>query len=196
MSSFSIWTFVTLVMGIPGAAWGSIQIYNYFFGPKPLAPNALNAVVTPEQSVDEERVLVKFDMARALLPGTFEYKISTILRNLPSDDQLPLLIAPEYVSEWARKRYDLWVGIAGLILSLAITPLFLLAVSIWTDGISTKGSIVVGAIVVAFLSVPFAMLRRAVKAKRLSRRAERFAKFREDNGLRLAFEWTPIKSRY
>jgi hypothetical protein len=193
---FSIWTLLALLVALPGSVWGCIQIYDYYCGPQPKIPNTLDAVLPPDQPTDEERALVKFDMARALWPGTLEFKISTILQDVPSNDQLPLLLAPEYVSKWAQKRYDLWTGLAGLILSLSITPSFVLGMSIWRDGISTRGIVILSAFVIVFLSIPFAMFRRAFRARRLSRRADRFAELCEESGLRLAFEWTAIKSRY
>jgi hypothetical protein len=194
---FSIWTsLLALIVAMPSAVWGCIQIYHYCFGPRPDVPNALNAIAPPDRPTDDERVLVKFDMARAMSPGTLEYKISTIVRDVPPDVQLPFLMFPEYVSEWAQKRYELWTGIAGIILSLSLTPFFALGMAIWKEGISTKGIILVSAAAIAFLSIPFVMFRWGFRAKRLSRSAARFAEFREENGLRLGFEWTAIKSLY
>jgi hypothetical protein len=164
--------------------------------PKTNAPNALNAIAMPEQQADDERVLVKFDMARAMWPGTLEYNISVALRDAPPNIQMPLLMFPEYVSERAQKRYDLWSGIAGLILSLSITPFFMFGMAIWTERFSIRSIFIVSAVVIALLSIPFAMLRYAFRQKRLSRRAARLAELKEENGLRLAFEWTAPKSRY
>jgi hypothetical protein len=193
---FSIWTLLGLIIGCPGAVWGCIQIYNYYFDPKLDAPNTLGATAPIEQQTDDERVLVKFDMARAMRPGTLEYKISTIMKDVPPSIQMALFMFPEYVSARAQKRYELWTGIAGLILSLSLTPFFMLGMAIWTEGFSIKGFIFASAIVIAFLSVPFAMFRWGFRAKRLSRSAARFAALKEENGLRLAFEWTAIKSRH
>ena len=117
---FSIWTLLALIIGSPGAVWGCIQIYNYYFGLKPHAPNALNAIAPPEQPADNERVLVKFDMARSMWPGTLEYKISAIIRDLPLNSQMLVLMFPEYVSERVQKRYELWTGIAGLIVQFSL----------------------------------------------------------------------------
>jgi hypothetical protein len=192
---FSIWTMLALIMGTPGAVWGCIQIYNYYFGPKQNAPNALNAIALPEQQAGDERVLVKFDMARAMWPGTLEYNISATLRDAPPTMQMPLLMFPEYVSERAQKRYDLWSGIAGLILSLSLTPFYMLGLAIWTTGISTRGIVIVSAAVITLLFILFAMFRYAFRQKRLSRSAARLAELKEENGLRLAFEWTAPKSR-
>ena len=193
--TFSIWTMLALVMGTPGAVWGCIQIYNYYLGPKQNTPNALNAIALPEQQAGDERVLVNFDMARAMWPGTLEYNISAALRDAPPNIHMPLLMFPEYVSERAQMRYDLWSGIAGLILSLSLTPFYMLALAISTTGVSTRGIFIVSAFVIGFVIIPFAMFRYAFKQKRLSRSAARLAELKEENGLRLAFEWTAPKSR-
>jgi len=109
---------------------------------------------------------------------------------------MPLLMFPEYVSERAEKRYDLWSGIAGLILSLSLTPFFMFGMTIWAEGFSKRGIFIVSAVVIAFLSIPLAMFRYAFRQRRLSRNAARLAELKEENGLRLAFEWTAPKSRF
>jgi hypothetical protein len=186
---------LALVMASPGAIWGCIQIYNYYLGPKTNAPDTLNAIAFSEDPADDERILVKFDMARSMWPGTLEYKISAALRDAPPNSQMLFLMFPEYFSERAQKRHDLLSGIAGLILSLALTPFFMIGMAIWNDGVSTKGIFIVSALVLAFLSIPTTMFRYALRQKRLSRSAEKLAELKEENGLRLAFEWTAPKSQ-
>jgi hypothetical protein len=154
----------------------------------------LNAISSSEPAADEERVLVKFDMARALWPGTLEYKISAALRDVPPTVQMPLLMYPEFVAERAKKRHSLWTGIAGLILSLSMTPFFALGMALHEVGITPKGILFSIAMAIAVFGPAFLMFRWGTKAKRISRCAERFAEIKKENGLRLAFEWTAPRS--
>ena len=192
--TFSVWTLLGLIIAFPGAAWASIQVFNYCFGPQPTAPGTLNAIASSGRKPEEERVLVQFDMARWMWPGTLENKISVILRGVPASLQMPLLMFPKFVVERAQKRYELWTGLAGLLLSLSITPFLALGLALFQVGITAKSILVTSAMVIAVVAPASVMLRWGFKAKRISRCAASFAELQKENGLRLGFEWTAMKS--
>jgi hypothetical protein len=107
---------------------------------------------------------------------------------------MQFLTFPEYVGEKAHKRHDLWIGLGGLALNIAFVLLPALFTAVWQVGITARSASIASVVVLAVLAPTIAMLRWGFRAKRVSRSAERFADLQKENGLRLAFEWTAIKS--
>jgi hypothetical protein len=186
----TIWT---LIIGIPGCIWSVIQIFRYFKTPDAKVPEPFNATAELPSSGDE-RVLVKFDMARAMMPGSLENRISAILRDVPHDDQMPLLVFPEYVREKKQSSWELWSGLTALYISFLPWVYFSMYLFISTRDLTPRQLFFEIAIVIALPVPPTLTFRKALRAKRLARRAVRFIELQNENGLRLAFEWTASKT--
>jgi hypothetical protein len=190
---FSIWTVITIILAIPGAVWATIQIYRHSRAPDPKAPDTLNAISSSDRS-DDERVLRKFDMARAMWPGTLENRISMILRGVPARDQMPLLLFPEYVREKSQNSRELWLALAVLYANILGPQYILFSIAIFHGAFTAKQMFVIVGSMLVLAAPPIMMIRRGLNARRLSRRAARFIELqKEENALRLAFEWTAIK---
>lgn len=184
---------ITIILGIPSAVWATIQIWRHFSAPRPKGPDTLNAISSPDRP-DDERVLRKFDMARAMWPGTLENRIAMILRDVPVRDQMPLLLFPEYVRDKAQSSYELWIALAVLYISFLVPPYILFPMVMSQDAFTAKQIFVISVLTLVLATPPIVMFRRGLNARRLSRRAARFIELqKEENDLRLAFEWTTLK---